>query len=72
MFKFIPILANIIVTAVIALLLWYAIQTIRKQKDEGGCGSCGKGDEEGEATSACKGCAFSSTCHIAHPSTEKK
>ena len=72
MFTFIPILANIIVAAVIALLLWYALHTLRNRNDEGAWGSCGKGDEEGEATSACKGCAFSSTCHIAHPSTEKK
>ncbi|HAF85333.1 MAG TPA: hypothetical protein DCG32_02985 [Sphaerochaeta sp.] len=58
------ILANIIVAAIVALLLWYAIQTIRKQQKEGGCASCGKLDEDRESTSACKGCAFSSSCHI--------
>ncbi|MGB4406988.1 MAG: hypothetical protein WBI82_09040 [Sphaerochaeta sp.] len=58
------ILANIIVAAIVALLIWYAIQTIRKQKDEGGCGSCKKIGEDGKITSACKGCAFSSSCHI--------
>jgi len=65
------ILANIIVAVVISLLLWYAIQTLRKQKG-GGCGSCGKLDEDGKTTSACKGCAFSSTCHIASKNDKKE
>ena len=67
-----PILANIIVAVIIVLLLWYAIQTIRKQQKQGGCGSCGKIDDDGEPTSACKGCAFSSSCHISHLKEEKK
>ncbi|MBI9095313.1 MAG: FeoB-associated Cys-rich membrane protein [Sphaerochaeta sp.] len=66
------ILANIIVAAIVALLIWYAIQTIRKQKKEGGCGSCGKVDEDGKSTSACKGCAFSSSCHVVHEKQERK
>ena len=66
------ILANIIVAAIVALLLWYAIQTIRKQQKEGGCGSCGKLDEDGEPTSACKGCAFSGSCHVVQNKDEKK
>ncbi|MFA6681602.1 MAG: hypothetical protein WCS35_06190 [Sphaerochaeta sp.] len=67
-----PILANIIVAVVISLLLWYAIQTIRKQGKEGGCGSCGKIEDGGEPSSACKGCAFASSCHIAKLNEEKK
>jgi len=66
------ILANIIVAAIIALLLWYAIQTIRKQQKKGGCGSCGKLNDEGEPTSACRGCAFSSSCHVTQNKDEKK
>lgn len=66
-----PVLANIIVAAIIAVLIWYAIQTIRKQKDEGGCGSCGELDEEGKSPSTCKGCAFSSSCHMGHEKKEK-
>ncbi len=69
---FISIVANIIIAASIIALLWYAIHTIRKQQKQGGCGSCGKLDEDGEPTSACRGCAFSSSCHIAHPNDEKK
>ena len=69
---FIPIVANILVAVVIVLLLWYAIHTILKQRKQGGCGSCGKLDEKGEPTSACRGCAFASTCHIAHPQDEKE
>ncbi|HKL56906.1 MAG TPA: FeoB-associated Cys-rich membrane protein [Sphaerochaeta sp.] len=66
------ILANILVAAIVALLLWYAIMTIRKQQKKGGCGSCGKLDEDGEPTSACRGCAFSSSCHIAQQSKDEK
>jgi len=66
------ILANIVVAAIVALLLWYAIQTIRKQQKKGGCGSCGKLDEDGDPTSACRGCAFSSSCHIVQNKDEKK
>ncbi|NBK23526.1 MAG: FeoB-associated Cys-rich membrane protein [Spirochaetia bacterium] len=66
------IFANIIVAVIVALLLWYAIQTIRKQQKEGGCGSCGKLDEDGEPTSACRGCAFSSSCHVVQQQEEKK
>ena len=65
------ILANILVTAIVALLLWYAIMTLRKQQKGGGCGSCGKLDEDGEPTTACRGCAFSSSCHIAQPKKEE-
>ncbi len=66
------IFANIIVAVIVALLLWYAIMTIRKQQKSGGCGSCGKLDEEGEPTSACRGCALSGSCHVVHPNNEKK
>jgi len=65
------ILANIIVTAIVALLLWYAIQSLRKQRKEGGCGSCGKQDADKESSSACKGCAFSSSCHVVQNKDEK-
>ncbi len=67
-----PIIANILVAAIVALLLWYAIQTIRKQQKSGGCGSCGELDEKGEPSSACKGCAFSSSCHIAQMKKEEE
>jgi len=69
----IPILANVLVAAVVVLLLWYAIHTIRKQQKKGGCGSCGELDDKGEPTSpACRGCAFSSSCHIAQQEKEGK
>ena len=67
-----PIIANTIVAAIVALLLWYAIQSLRKQNKQGGCGSCGELDEEGEPTSACRGCAFSSSCHVAQKKDDTK
>ncbi len=66
------ILANTLVAAVVSLLLWYAIQTIRKQQKKGGCGSCGDISDDGQQSSACKGCAFSNSCHIAQLNQEKK